>query len=196
MGKNETLERSFVLAGLDAVRQVGGEALVQILLSQAGTPDLAEGGDRIPLNRYLQYRDVALDFLGPGFCATAYETGRLLVRNLPPERAKDVKRLLEQFERAATKLPVIGQAAVLAARDAPGVVRASMKNPKTLVISIDDCPECRDLKRESPFCFLNQGVIAEFAERHLGIQVTTEETRCHACGDPRCEIEVTEVVSA
>jgi len=66
VGKNETLERAFVLAGLDAVREVGGEALVQILLSQAGTPDLAEGVDRVPLSRYLHYRNVALDFLGPG----------------------------------------------------------------------------------------------------------------------------------
>ena len=37
MGKNETLERAFVLAGLDAVREVGGEALVQILLA-SGVP--------------------------------------------------------------------------------------------------------------------------------------------------------------
>lgn len=195
MSKSETLERAFVLAGFDAVRAVGGDALVQILLSQAGTEDLAEGTERVPLERYLRYRDVAVDFLGAGFCATAFETGRLLVRSLPPEKARDVEKLLDQFARAASKLPAIGQAAVLAAKDAPGVVRATMKDPKTLLITIDACPECRGLTRETPFCYLNQGVITEFAERHLGLAVGTRETRCMATGDPRCEIEVVEVMA-
>jgi hypothetical protein len=38
----ETLERRLLLAGLDALRQIGGDALVQVLLTQAGQAAVLE----------------------------------------------------------------------------------------------------------------------------------------------------------
>ena len=59
-----------------------------------------------------------------------------------------------------------------------------------LVITIENCPECRGLTRETPICFINQGVTEEFARRFLGFEVTTLESQCSALGAPHCEIEV------
>ncbi len=193
MADNEGLEKGLVVAGLDALRQVGGDALVQVILSQAGETGLADADsleERIPIEQYLRYRDTVLDFLGDSFSGTAFETGRLLVRSLKHHKRGQIQALVAQFHQARSKLPVIGQAAVLAAKGNPGTVRAAMKGDELLVITIADCPECRRLKRSAPFCYLNQGVITEFAEAHLGIGVTTQETRCMALGDKQCEIEV------
>jgi predicted hydrocarbon binding protein len=188
------LEKRLVVAGLDALREIGGEALVQVLLSQAGTPDIAEGSasELIPLDAYLRYRDTAIDFLRESFCGTAFETGRLLARSLRRDNEAQLRALLTTYGNTASKLPVIGQAAVLGARNNPGVVRAAMRGDNLLVITIDDCPECRGLKRDTPFCFLNQGLITELAEAELGLKVRTEETKCIAMGDRQCEIQVTE----
>jgi predicted hydrocarbon binding protein len=185
----ESLEKGLVLAGLEALRQIGGEALVQVLLDQAGAHSLAtfNGDERVPIEEYLKYRDTALEFLQDSFCTTAFETGRILVRRLGREREGQVRALLAQFEHAANKLPVIGQAAVLAAKGNPGSVRAAMRGD-ALVITIENCPECRNLRREAPFCYLNQGIITEFAETHLGMRVRMEETKCMALGERSCEI--------
>ena len=67
-----------------------------------------------------------------------------------------------------------------------------MEGDALLVITILDCPECRGLKREAPFCFLNQGIITEFAERYLGVRVRTQETACIATGASACRVEVTQ----
>jgi predicted hydrocarbon binding protein len=189
----ESLEAGLVLAGFDALRQIGGEALVQILLAQAGElglDDLATGDARIPIEQYLRYRDAALDFLGDSFASTAFETGKILVRKLESDRPPQITWLLDQYKHAANQLPLIGQVAVLAAKDNPGKVSAKMKTKDVLLITIERCPECRGLKRQTPFCYINQGVISEFATLFLNLQVTTKETRCMALGDERCEIEV------
>jgi predicted hydrocarbon binding protein len=187
----ESLEKGLVLAGLDALRQIGGDALVHVLLSQAGQEGLAsDNGDRVPIQQYFKYRDTALEFLQDSFCTTAFETGRILVRRLRREREAQLRALLGSFEHASNKLPAIGQAAVLAAKGNPGSVRAAMRGD-SLVITIEDCPECRGLRREIPFCYLNQGIITEFAESHLGIKVKVEETRCMALGERACEIVAT-----
>jgi predicted hydrocarbon binding protein len=190
----QTLEKRLVAAGLDALREIGGEALVQVLLAQAGTPDIAEGNanERIPLDEYLRYRDTAIDFLRESFCGTAFETGRLLARSLWRDNEAQMQALLSSYGDTASKLPLIGQAAVLGARNNPGVVRAAMRGDNLLVITIDDWPECRGLKRETPFCFLNQGLITELAEGDLGLRIKTEEAKCIAMGDRQCEIQVTE----
>jgi predicted hydrocarbon binding protein len=189
-----TLEKRLVAAGLDALREIGGEALVQVLLAQAGTPDIAAGNanERVPLDEYLRYRDTAIDFLRESFCGTAFETGRLLARSLRRDNGAQLQALLASYGDTASKLPLVGQAAVLGARNNPGVVRAAMRGDNLLVITIDDCPECRGLKRETPFCFLNQGLITELAEGDLGLRIKTEETRCISMGDRQCEIQVTE----
>ena len=192
-GQGEGLEKGLVIAGLESLREVGGAALVQIILSEAGRPDFADPdslSERIPIEEYLRYRDTVLDFLGDSFSRTAFETGRLLVRSLKHQKEGQIKALLAQFKHAKNKLPAIGQSAVLAAKGNPGVVRASMVGEDRLVITIDACPECRDLKTDTPFCTLNQGVITEFAEGHLGLAVETRETACMAMGAPRCEITV------
>jgi predicted hydrocarbon binding protein len=189
----ESLQAGLVRAGFEALRQIGGDALVQILLAQAGElglDDLATGELRIPIEQYLRYRDAALDFLGNSFASTAFETGKILVQKLENERPPGITWLLEQYKHAANQLPLIGQVAVLAAKDNPGKVTAKMKSKDVLLITIERCPECRGLRRESPFCFLNQGVISEFASLFLNLQVVTNETRCMAVGDERCEIEV------
>jgi predicted hydrocarbon binding protein len=190
----QTLEKRLVAAGLDALREIGGEALVQVLLAQAGTPDIAEGNanERVPLAEYLRYRDTAIDFLRESFCGTAFETGRLLARSLRRDNEAQLQALLASYGDTASRLPLIGQAAVLGARNNPGVVRAAMRGDNLLVITIDDCPECRGLKRETPFCFLNQGLITELAEGDLGLRIKTEETKCISMGDRQCEIQVTE----
>jgi hypothetical protein len=189
----ETLEKRLVAAGLDALREIGGEALVQVLLAQAGTPDIAQGSasETVPLDAYLRYRDTAIDFLRESFCGTAFETGRRLARSLRRDDEAQVRTLLASHGSTASKLPVIGQAAVLGARNNPGVVRAAMKGDELLVITIEDCPECRGLKRDTPFCFLTQGLITELAEADLGLEVKTEEAKCIAMGDRQCEIQVT-----
>jgi predicted hydrocarbon binding protein len=191
---DQTLEKRLVVAGLDALREIGGEALVQVLLTQAGTPDIAQGSvtERVPLDEYLRYRDTAIDFLRESFCGTAFETGRLLARSLRRDHEDRLRALLTSYGNTASKLPLIGQAAVLGARNNPGVVRAAMRGDNLLVITIEDCPECRGLKRDTPFCFLNQGLITELAEGDLGIKIKTEETKCIAMGDRQCEIQVTE----
>jgi predicted hydrocarbon binding protein len=194
LAEAEGLERGLVVAGLNALREVGGEALVQIILGQVGSLSFSETGadtDRVPLEDYLTYRDTVLEFLGDSFSTTAFETGRQLVRSLKHQKQAQVVALVGQFRHAKNKLPLIGQAAVLAAKGNPGTVRAAMKGTDTLVITIAACPECRRLQRSSPFCYLNQGVITEFAEAHLGLAVSTRETRCMAMSDPHCEIEVT-----
>ena len=195
MQQPESLQAGVFRAGFDALRQIGGEALVHILLAQAGESGLADqatGDARIPIEQYLRYRDAALDFLGDSFASTAFETGKLLVHELHTEQTDQMKWLVAQYKHAASQLPLIGQAAVLAAKDNPGRVTAKMKGRDVLVITIENCPECRGLKRKMPFCYLNQGVITEFAAVYLNLHVVTRETRCMAVGDDHCEIEVTE----
>lgn len=187
----EGLERTIVLAGLDALRLSGGDALVRSIFGQAAARRRDELPERMPIVDYLRYRDAALAVLGTRFCDVAFETGRNLVRNLHHEKIKDVTRLLAKLEGAANKLPAVGQAAVLAARGNPGTVRARMRDDAHLLITIEACPECRGIVQDAPFCYLNQGIITEFAERHLGLHVDTVETRCMAAGAPDCEIEVT-----
>jgi hypothetical protein len=189
----ETLEKELVVAGMEALRQIGGETLVQVLLSQPGMLDFSRTEslpDQIPLDAYLRYRDTLLEFLQESFCMMTFQTGQILMRSLHHEKSSQIKRLLEQFKYAANKLPAIGQAAVLAARDNPGRVRATMKGDKVLAIIIENCPECRGLHRNTPFCYLNQGLITEFADVYMGIRVQTQESRCIAMGDASCEIEV------
>lgn len=188
------MEKRLVLAGLDALREIGGEALVQVLLTQAGTPDIARGSasERLPLDQYLRYRDTAIDFLRESFCGTAFETGRLLARSLRGDNEDELRALVASYGDTASKLPLIGQAVVLGARNTSGVVRAAMRGDHLLVITIEDCPECRGLKRDSPFCFLSQGLVTELAAGDLGVEVETHETKCIAMGDRQCEIQVTE----
>lgn len=194
MPQSESLQAGLVVAGFDALRLIGGEALVQILLAHAGETGLddqaASTDARIPIEQYLRYRDAALDFLGESFASTAFETGKNLVRKLEKDRPQQITWLLEQYKHAANQLPLIGQVAVLAAKDNPGKVTAKMKSKDLLLIAIEGCPECRGLRRDSPFCFINQGVISEFASLFLKLNVTTKETLCMALGDDRCEIEV------
>ena len=195
MPETESLQAGVFRAGFDALRQIGGEAIVHILLAQAGESgltDQATGDARIPLEQYLRYRDAALDFLGESFASTAFETGKLLVHELQTEQTRQMSWLVAQYKGAASQLPLIGQAAVLAAKDNPGRVTAKMKSKDVLAITIEHCPECRGLTRKTPFCYLNQGVISEFAAVYLGLHVVTKETRCMAVGDDRCEIEVVE----
>src|SRR5262245_32320493 len=197
MSDGEMLEKGLVLAAMDALREIGGEELVQVLLWQADRLDFASAdtmSDRVPMEQFLQYRDTAIDFMQGSFCATAFQTGQHLLRNLQNEKVEQVKKLLGQFKYSVNKLTAIGQAAVLAAKGNPGVVRAAMKNNNLLLVTIENCPECRNLQSDAPFCYLNQGVITEFAEKYLGLQVHTEEIRCMAVGDELCEIEVSIIV--
>jgi predicted hydrocarbon binding protein len=192
--QSESLQANLVRAGFDALRQIGGEPLVHIILAEAGESELADrasGEGRIPIEQYLRYRDAALNFLQESFSSTAFETGKILVRELKDDRPQQLSWLLEQYKHAANKLPLIGQAAVLAAQDNPGSVSAKMKSRDVLLITIERCPECRGLRRSTPFCYLNQGIISEFASSFLSLHVATNETHCMALGDARCEIEVT-----
>jgi predicted ArsR family transcriptional regulator len=143
------------------------------------------------LEEYLRYRDSALELLQDSFCATALETGRILARGLIRENEPQLKALAAQFAHAPNALPLIGQAAVLGARGNPGVVRATMRGPDLLLITIERCPECRNLKRDSAFCFLNQGLMTELAESYLRVQIETKESKCTATGSKACEIHVT-----
>ena len=188
--KEETIERRLLLGGVEAVRQLGGDALVQILLRSGQNFEDESAPARVPLADYLRYRDAALDFLQETFCATAFETGRILARSLIGEHEAQLRGLVSQFAEAPNKLPLIGQAAVLGARGNPGNVRATMRGAELLVILIENCPECRGLARDAPFCYLNQGLITELAERCLGLRVEAEETSCMATGGRACEIHV------
>ena len=194
MNDTETLEAGLVLAGFDALRQIEGGAVLRAIMDQALLPALADAqsqASRVPIVDYLRYRDAALSYLGESFHAVAFEAGRTLVRNLRHRRLEEMEALIARFRDADGPLPLIGQAAVLAARGNPGVVRAEMPEAERLRIVIEKCPECRDLQRGTPFCFLNQGIITEFAQRHLGEAVATRETACMAQGAPACTIEVT-----
>jgi predicted hydrocarbon binding protein len=192
LDETETLERGLVLAGLDALRQSQGDAVVRRILARAAAPEVDDAAEsRIRIVDYLRYRDAALEYLGDRFNTVAFETGRALVRNLRHRKVDEVRGLLATLDGSGNKLPIIGQAAVLAAKGNPGVVRARMRDETHLAVTIAECPESRGLRREAPFCFLNQGIITEFASRHLDIQVKTEETSCMAQGDDACVIEVT-----
>ena len=194
MNDAESLERGLVLAGLDALRQLKGDAVVRTVLGRAMTQDRThrDNGSRVPLVDYLRYRDAVMDQIGDGFGDLAFETGRTLVRNLRHRRVDELRVLVAHLGNTPSRLAVIGQAAVLAARDNPGVVRAVMDGDALLAVTILKCPECRGLKRETPFCFLNQGIITEFAGRYLGVRVRTQEAACIAAGAPFCRIEVTQ----
>jgi predicted hydrocarbon binding protein len=195
MNDAESLERGLVRAGLDALRQLRGDAVVRVIVNEAvaqGRTDHGGEPSRFPIVDYVRYRDAVLGYEGESFGEVAFETGRTLVRNLRHRKVDEIRALIAQLGSAPTRLAVIGQAAVLAAKDNPGVVRAAMKGDGLLVITIEKCPECRGLKRETPFCFLNQGIITEFAARYLDVRVRTQETACIAMGAPRCEVEVTQ----
>lgn len=191
MNEAEGLERSIVLAGLDALRKSGGDTVVRALLLNAAAQEREDFPKTVAIVDYLRYRDAALEFLGDRFKDVAFETGRNLVRNFHHKKVNEIRRLIASFEGSKEKLPLVGQAAVLAAKGNPGVVRAQMRGKSLLLITIESCPECRGLSRETPFCFLNQGIITEFADRYLGLRVGTEETACIATGAPICEIHVT-----
>lgn len=195
MNDAESLERGLVLAGLEALRQLRGDAVLRVVLGQAVSQDRPgrDNGHGVPIVDYLRYRDAVMDYIGEGFEDVAFETGRTLVRNLRHRKVDEVRALIRHLGSAPSRLAVIGQAAVLAARDSPGVVRAVMDGDGLLVVTILKCPECRGLKREMPFCFLNQGIITEFAERYLGVRVRTQETACIATGAAFCRIEVREL---
>jgi predicted hydrocarbon binding protein len=60
-----------------------------------------------------------------------------------------------------------------------------MRDETHLAITIGQCPECRDLRQQAPFCFLNQGIITEFAARYLDTRVRTDETRALDRDQPR-----------
>jgi predicted hydrocarbon binding protein len=192
MNENDSLERSLVLAGLDALRQNGGDDVVRQILGHAAfgpAEDLGSTG-RIAIVDYLRYRDAAVAVLGERFRTISFETGRTLVKNLRHRKVEEIRQLLERLSGNHQTLFQIGQAALLAAKGSPGVVRASFPRDNVLCITIEDCPECRGLKRDSPFCFLNQGLITEFAAAYLKVRVRTEETACMALGDPFCRTEV------
>lgn len=195
MNDAESLERGVVLAGLDALRQLKGDAFVRVILGQAVAQDRT-GRDTVssrgPIVDYLRYRDTIMDYVGDGFGDVAFETGRTLVRNLRHRKVDEIRALIGHLGSAPSRLAVIGQAAMLAARDNPGIVRAAMEDDALLVVTILKCPECCGLKRQAPFCFLNQGIITEFAARYLGVRVRTQETACIAVGAPFCRIEVTQ----
>ena len=195
MNDAESLQRSLVLAGLDALRHLRGDATVREIMGQATAPDETSrerDPARVPIVGYLRYRDAVLNHVGDGFGAVAFQTGRTLVRNLRHKKVDQIRALIAQLGRAPSRLSVIGQAAVLAAKDGPGVVRAVMKGDALLVITIEECPECLGLRRDAPFCFLNQGIITEFAARYLEARVRTQETACMAIGASLCQIEVTQ----
>jgi predicted hydrocarbon binding protein len=188
----ETLEKELVLAAIDALRAVGGEKLVRIILRAAGKPEFEEETklpERILLADYFHFRDTALEILGNSFGGTAFQAGQVMMRNLKNEKVRQIGRLIARSRGTINRLPLIGQAAVLAAKGNPGIVRATMRRD-TLLIRIVDCPECRGLQRQTPFCFLTQGLIVEFAHNYLNLRVTTRETQCAALGDPCCEIKV------
>jgi predicted hydrocarbon binding protein len=163
-----------------------------VLLSCGVPPSFTKdpSPQRVPLTDYLRYRDAALDFLQDTFCATAFETGRILARTLIDEHEAQLKALAFHFRHSLSKLPLIAEAAVLGARGNPGIVRASIRDGEKLSIVIENCPECRGLTRDAPFCFLNQGLIVELAGRYLGVSLKTEETQCIATGGRACEIQV------
>jgi len=188
----ETIEKELVLAAIDALKVVGGEKLARIILRAAGKPEFEEGDklpERIPLADYFRFRDTALGILGNSFGGTAFQAGQVMMRNLKNEKVRQIERLIVRSRSTMNRLPIIGQAAVLAARGNPGIVRGMMRRD-TLLIKIEDCPECRGLQRQTPFCFLTQGLIVEFANSYLNLKVTTRETQCAALGDPFCEIKV------
>ena len=193
MAYNETLDKGLFIAGLDAVREIGGQELAQLLLEQAGQAEFGHNEllpDRITIDQYIRFRDTALEFLQESYRMTAFNTGRLLTRKLKAEKGNEIEMLVQAFGYAKNRLPVIGQAAVLASKENPGTVHAEMRDTDVLSLTIEDCPECRGLKEKTPFCYLNQGVIAEFAEAYLDLHVVTQEKNCIALGDAVCEIEV------
>jgi predicted hydrocarbon binding protein len=186
----EYLDRGLMLAGFDAIKLIGGQELLNVLTAHSGG---AFGGvipEKVPVEEYCRYRDTAIEFFQESFRMTAFQTGRLLMQRMGRERGRDLERLLEQFKYSANKLPVIGQASVLASTGNPGRVIAELENDRLLAVTIENCPECRGLTEQTPFCYLNQGLITEFAESFLGIKVQTKETKCRALGDPACRIEV------
>ena len=194
--REETLAKDLVIAGLESMRQLGGEDLVQVMLQQPGMPDFRDVRvlpDRVPITDFLNYRDAALSFFEDAFAMTAFQTGQLMVERLAQGReGANVRRLVQQFRHGANPLIAVGQVAILAAAGNPGRVTATVQGDG-LIIAIENCPECRGLKHATPICYLNQGVTTEFARRFLNLAVRTEEIRCMALGDPRCEIRVTRV---
>jgi predicted hydrocarbon binding protein len=188
----ENLETGLVLAGLDALRQIGGDEMMRRIVGQATLVGLSdeEGEPGVPIVDYLRYRNTALELLGDTFQTIAFETGRTLVRNLRHRKVDEIRALVQTLGQTENKLFLIGQAAVLAAKENPGIVRASFPSESVLAITIEECPECRGLRRRMPFCFLNQGIITEFADRYLGVKVLTVETKCMAQGSPFCQTEV------
>src|ERR1043165_9692974 len=97
----ETLEKGLVIAGVEALRQIGGETLVQVVFGQAEMRDFARTEtlpDEVSLAEYLRYRDTLLDFLHESFCMVAFQTGQILMRTLHHEKESQIKRLIEQFK--------------------------------------------------------------------------------------------------
>lgn len=188
----ETLEARLLVGCLEAVRQIGGEALVQVVLTQYGRTKFASDTTkpRVPLAHYLRFRDTALEFLQDSFYAASLELGRIQAKALASEHHASLSALSLQFAHAPNRLPILGQAAVLATRGNPGLVKAAMRDPDQLTLTIERCFECRGLKRQKPFCFLHQGLLSAFAESALGLKIRMEETRCLATGGPACEIQL------
>ncbi|MFQ5839900.1 MAG: V4R domain-containing protein [Candidatus Methylomirabilales bacterium] len=192
----EFLDRELMATALSALKTMGGENLLRIVTQEAGRPEFAAPErlpTRIPIEDFFLLRDKALQTMGKGFQTWSFLVGQGLLRNLKPEKVEAIRQLVDKSKYAMNELALIGQAAVLGATGSPGSVKTSLDRDR-LLIQIQNCPECRGLQRQaSPFCFINQGVLTEFARRYLDTEVKTSETKCAAMGDPYCEIEVVKV---
>ncbi|MFQ5839252.1 MAG: V4R domain-containing protein [Candidatus Methylomirabilales bacterium] len=189
----ESIEKGLVLSAIAALKSVGGDTLVSILFgaddpfSPANIERLPE---RIPLVEFLRLRDQAIDLLGQSFAGTALQAGREMVKHIPAEKTAFLEQLIRTSRHTLGDLGILGQVALLASQGNPGTVRPSVDR-EGLLLRLENCPECRALRWGTPFCFINQGILTEFARRYLNLAVSTTETQCMAMGAPFCAIRIT-----
>ncbi|MFQ5882445.1 MAG: V4R domain-containing protein [Candidatus Methylomirabilales bacterium] len=192
----EFLDRELIATAISALKTIGGENLLRIVTQEAGKPEFTTPEQlpaRIPIQDFFLLRDKAFQTMGKGFQTWSFLVGQGLLRNLKHEKVEAINQLVDKSKYAMNELAMIGQAAVLAATGNPGSVKTSL-GPDKLLIQIHNCPECRGLNQQAmPFCFINQGMLTEFARRYLSTEVKTRETKCAAMSDPYCEIEVVKV---
>ncbi len=191
----ESIEKGLVLSAITALKGVGGDTLVSILFGAEdpfAPANLERLPDRIPLSEFLRLRDRAIDLLGRSFAGTALSAGREMIKHVPAEKAALLEQLIRTSRHTLGDLAVLGQAALLASQGNPGTVRPSMDR-EGLLLRLENCPECRSLSWETPFCFINQGIVTEFAKRYLNLEVSTTETQCMAMGASFCVIRITPV---